>query len=309
LAIQAFEAPGNEGAAASAFGYNAGMLKKYDLHTHSTASDGTLSPAELVRRADAAGVNVLAITDHDTTAGLAEAQSAALSAGLQLVPGVEVSVTWQGHTIHILGLHIDLHNRRLQEGLGGLCRFREWRAEEIGRRLARHGIAGAFEGARALSNGRLIGRTHFARYLVQAGYFPDLRQAFKHCLLRGKPGHVPGNWAGLEEALRWIRSAGGLAVVAHPARYKLTRSKRLRLLGEFIECGGAALEVVSGSHSRDDIFVMARHSRDLGLLASVGSDYHGPESPWLGLGRMPRLPDGCTPVWQDWSEAAQTGTA
>jgi len=263
----------------------------------------------LVRRAQAAGIGVLALTDHDTTEGLAQAQATAITLGIQLVAGVEISVTWQGCTIHILGLHIDPQNRPLQEGLGGLCRFRDWRAEEIGRRLGRHGIQGAFEGARALSNGRLIGRTHFARYLVQAGYYPDVRQVFKRCLVNGKPGHVPGNWAILEQAVAWIRGAGGAAVMAHPARYKLTRSKRLRLFGEFIECGGTALEVVSGSHSRDDNFVMAQYAKDLGLLASAGSDYHGPESPWVGLGRMPRLPDGCTPVWQDWPVPAQTGVA
>jgi predicted metal-dependent phosphoesterase TrpH len=285
------------------------MAQQYDLHTHSTASDGTLAPQELMRRASAVGVGVLALTDHDTTEGIAGAQAAATPLGMRVVAGVEISVTWQHQTVHILGLHIDPGNPSLQEGLAGLRRFRDWRAEEIGRRLEEHGVKGALEGARALSHGPLISRTHFARYLVQVGHFPDVRKVFKHYLVRGKPGHVPGDWATLEQALGWIRAAGGMAVVAHPARYKLTRSKRLRLLGEFIELGGAALEVVSGSHSRDDNFVMAQYAKDLGLLASAGSDYHGPESPWLELGRIPRLPDGCIPVWQDWPLSYQTGAS
>jgi predicted metal-dependent phosphoesterase TrpH len=285
------------------------MYRHYDLHTHSTASDGTLAPHALVRRAHAAGVGVLALTDHDTTQGIAEAQAAARPLGIQVVSGVEISVTWQSRTVHILGLHIDPGNPVLQAGLAGLCRFRDWRAEEIGRRLARHGVAGALQGAAALAHGRLISRTHFARYLVQAGHSPDVRKVFKHYLVSGKPGHVAGDWASLEQAVGWIRAAGGVAAVAHPARYKLTRSKRLRLLGEFVECGGTALEVVSGSHSRDENFVMAQHAKDLRLLASTGSDYHGPESPWLELGRMPRLPDGCIPVWQDWPVSARSETA
>lgn len=285
------------------------MSKQYDLHTHSTASDGTLAPRELMRRARAAGVRVLALTDHDTTEGIAEARDAASGLEMQLVSGVEISVTWQRQTVHVLGLHIDPGNSVLQEGLAALRRFRDWRAEEIGRRLEQHGVKGALEGARAQSQGPLISRTHFARYLVQTGHFPDVRKVFKHYLVRGKPGHVPGDWASLEQALGWIHAAGGTAVVAHPARYKLTRRKRLRLLGEFMESGGAALEVVSGSHSRDENFVMAQYAKELGLLASAGSDYHGPESPWLELGRMPRLPDGCIPVWKDWALSSQTETS
>ena len=280
------------------------MPCKYDLHSHSTASDGTLAPRELVRRAAAAGVEVLALTDHDITEGLAEASRAAEDAGIRLVPGVEISVSWNRQTVHIVGLQIDPEQSELKTGLAELRKFRDWRAEEIGRRLARSGIDGAFEGARARSNGRLISRTHFARYLVDRGHSDNVRKVFKHYLVAGKPGHVAGEWASLEQALGWIHAAGGQAVVAHPARYKMTRSKRLRLLGEFRELGGAALEVVSGSHSRDDCFVMGRHARDLGLLASAGSDYHGPEHPWLELGRIPPLPEGCTPVWTDWPAPA-----
>jgi 3',5'-nucleoside bisphosphate phosphatase len=277
------------------------MSSQYDLHTHSTASDGTLSPEELIRRAAIAGVTYLALTDHDTLDGLPQATAAALREGIYLVPGVEISVTWSRHTVHVVGLRVDPDCPTLRRGLAELRGFRDWRAKEIGRRLAVHGIPGAFEGALALSNGHLVSRTHFARFLVQQGAAADERQVFQHYLVYGKPGHVAGQWAALEDAVAWIREAGGQAVLAHPARYRLTRTRLRQLLAELREVGGEALEVVSGSHSRDDCFVMARHAQDLGLLCSAGSDYHGPPSPWIDLGRLPGLPEGCVPVWRDWS--------
>ena len=273
------------------------MSLRYDLHSHSTASDGTLPPGELVRRARGAGVEVLALTDHDTLAGLAEAAEAAGELGMRLVPGVEISVSWNGHTVHVLGLDVDPASAALRQGLARLCEYRGWRAREIGRRLEKAGIAGAYAGASALAQGELVGRTHFARFLVQAGHARDLREVFRRFLVQGRPGHVSGEWAALEEVLHWIRDAGGLAVIAHPARYRMTRSKLRRLLGEFRELGGQGLEVVSGSHSKDECFTMARHARDFGLLASAGSDYHGPENPWINLGQLPELPHGCSPVW------------
>jgi hypothetical protein len=276
------------------------MSVNYDLHTHSTASDGTMSPAELVQRAAAAGVCHLALTDHDTLEGLEAAAIAARREGIGWVPGVEISVTWRGLTVHLVGLHVDASCPMLREGLACLRGFRAWRAKEIGRRLADQGIKGAFEGARALSNGHLVSRTHFARFLVQRGLATDERQVFKHFLVRGKPGYVPGQWAALGAAIGWIRQAGGQAVLAHPARYSLTRSKLRRLIGEFREAGGCALEVVSGSHSREDCLAMARHATDFELLSSVGSDFHDPRSPWIELGRLPALPDGCVPIWRDW---------
>jgi len=279
------------------------MPVKYDLHTHSTASDGTLTPAQLVVRAAAAGVDVLALTDHDTTAGLSEAAAEARRRGIGLVPGVEISVSWGQQVIHLVGLGVDVGHEPLQLGLAGLCEFRDWRAREIGRRLEKKGIPGAFEGARAFSNGRLIGRTHFARFLVDRGHAVNVRKVFQHFLVRGKPGYVPGRWASLEDAVGWIRGAGGQAVVAHPARYPLTRSKLRRLFSDFSDAGGVALEVISGSHSRDDAFTMARHARDFGLRASAGSDYHGPENPWIELGQLPPLPNDVIPVWRDWPSA------
>jgi predicted metal-dependent phosphoesterase TrpH len=286
------------------------MTAQPDLHSHSTASDGTLRPEALVARAAAANVEVLALTDHDTTDGLAAAEAAAAAVGLTLVPGVEVSVSWGGRTIHIVGLAVDSGDAALQEGLARLREYRLWRAEEIGRRLEKAGIPGAFEGARALSSGHLVGRTHFARFLVRRGYAEDVRGVFRQFLLKGKPGHVPGDWARLEDAVGWIRGAGGQAVIAHPARYGFTATKLRRLIGELKEAGGVGIEVVSGSHSRDDCFVFARHAREHGLLASAGSDYHGPEDAWLELGRLPPLPEGCTPIWADWPlpVAARTAT-
>jgi 3',5'-nucleoside bisphosphate phosphatase len=281
------------------------MAMSPDLHTHSRASDGTLPPAELVARASAAGVEVLALTDHDTIDGLTEAVAAAAATGITLVSGAELSVTWGGRTIHVVGLHLDPGCAELGLGLKRIITFRDWRATEIGRRLERHGIPDTYSAARALAGGCLVGRSHFARVLVHRGLAQSERDVFKHFLVQGKPGHVPGDWATLEDALGWIRAAGGQAVIAHPARYGLTRTKLRRLLGEFRELGGAALEVVCGSHSKDDALVFARHARENGLLSSSGSDYHGPESPWLDLGRLPPLPDGCTPIWADWPGASR----
>ncbi|MBK1641015.1 phosphatase [Chromatium okenii] len=273
----------------------------YDLHTHSTASDGTLTPAELVARAAAAGVTVLALTDHDTTAGIAEATAAALEHGIRLIAGVEISATWGERTVHIVGLGVAVDAPELATGLAELRTFRAWRAEEIGRRLAKHGIDDAYEGARGFSNGSLIGRTHFARLLVQRGLAADTNEVFKRFLTHGKPGHVAGQWASLEAAVSWIRAAGGQAVIAHPGRYRLTHTRLLRFIREFHNAGGAALEVVTSTHSRDDILNFARLAREQQLLASVGSDFHGPEHAWLQLGRLPPLPTSCVPVWRDWS--------
>lgn len=273
------------------------MLKTPDLHTHSTASDGTLSPTALIERAGRAGVEVIALTDHDSVAGIAEAARAAASVGLTFIPGVEVSVTWGGRTVHVVGLDLDSANETLLQGLQALQTYREQRAEEIARRLSKAGFGGALEGARAYARGGLVGRTHFARFLVERGAANDIRDVFKRFLVNGKPGHVPGEWTTLEDAVRRVRAAGGTAVIAHPARYGFSRAKLLRFLGEFRECGGRGLEVVSGSHGRDDYLTFARHAAEHRLLASAGSDFHGPDNPWIELGRLPALPPGCTPIW------------
>ncbi len=277
------------------------MSIQYDLHTHSTASDGTLPPAELVQAAAAAGVDVMALTDHDTLDGLDEARQTAEQQGVRLIPGVEISVTWQGATVHILGLNVNPECEALQQGLVGLREYRSWRAEEIGRRLDKKGIGGAFEAACALSTGKLVSRTHFARFLVTEGYARDVREVFRKYLVQGKPGHVPGKWAALEDAVGWIVQAQGTAVIAHPARYNMSRTKLRKLIAAFKEAGGRGLEVVSGSHSKDEYLTMARHAKDFGLLSSMGSDFHDPKTPWIALGKLPPLPMGCNPVWRDFS--------
>jgi hypothetical protein len=274
------------------------MSRRYDLHSHSLASDGTLSPAELVAAAHAAAVDVLALTDHDTTAGIAAAMDCSRELGLQLVPGVEISVSWRSQTVHVLGLGIDPGCEILLAGLAELRAFRDWRAEEIGRRLARAGIDGCYEGARQLAQGSIVSRTHFAHHLVARGHAASVRDVFKSFLVNNKPGYVAGQWADLEAAMSWIAAAGGMAVIAHPARYNMTASKLRRLVGEFRECGGTGLEVISGSHTRDNTLAMAALCRNEGMLASAGSDYHGPENPWVRLGELPGLPAGCRPVWE-----------
>jgi 3',5'-nucleoside bisphosphate phosphatase len=277
------------------------MGSLHDLHTHSTASDGTLTPTALVARAAQVGIQVLALTDHDTLDGISEAKAAAADMGLTLISGVEISVTWDGRTLHILGLGLDPAAPALNAGLRRVREYRGWRAREIGQRLAAKGIEGAYAGALALAaDERFVGRTHFARFLVQHGYAATVRDVFNRYLVKGKPGHVRGDWATLEEALGWLRAAGGQAVIAHPARYGLTGFKMRRLIGEFRELGGVGIEVVSGSHSRDEACLYAQRARESSLLASAGSDYHGPEHPHLELGRLPKLPPGCTPIWTDW---------
>lgn len=280
------------------------MSLHYDLHSHSTVSDGTLSPEALVQRAAAQGVDVLALTDHDATDGLGAARAAAHRHGIELVNGVEVSATWAGQTVHIVGLHIDPDTPVLQRGLARLGAFRKWRGEEIARRLEKAGIAGAHAGALAHAQGDILSRTHFAHFLVEHGHAPDVRRVFKRFLVRGKPGHVPGEWAALEETLDWIHAAGGQAVLAHPARYRISAGRLRALIGEFRECGGAALEVVSGSHGPEDVRLMARLASQFDLLASCGSDYHGPPSPYIELGKLPRLPTGCVPIWESWESVA-----
>lgn len=269
----------------------------YDLHAHTLHSDGTLSPSELVARAHANGVGALAVTDHDVTDGIQEAQAAAEQLPMRVIPGVEISVTWQRQTIHVLGLCIDIQHEPLQKGLEGLRSFRHWRAHEIDRKLRKKNIDGAFDSAREIARGAVISRTHFARFLVSRGYVPSMGQAFRQYLGRGKSAYVPGQWADLHDALKWIRGAGGIAVVAHPGRYQLTASKLRRLLNEFKECGGTAIEVASGNQTAAQLEHLTRVAVDLDLLGSCGSDYHGPEKAWVDLGKLPPITAPVVPVW------------
>ena len=274
---------------------------QYDLHTHSTASDGTLTPSELVTRAKNNGVDVLALTDHDTTDGLEEAALMARDLGVTLINGVEISVTWEKVTVHILGLGVDTANEAMQEGLLALRKYRQWRAEEIGRKLEKSGIPDAFAGASKYAKGQLIGRTHFARYLVECGKAKTVGDVFKKYLVNNKPGYVSGDWAGLEEVITWITGAGGSAVIAHPGRYKMSATKLRRLIEQFKAFGGVGIEVVSGSHNPNDLRNMSLYARRYELLASQGSDYHGPENPWIELGKLHPLPRSCEPIWSLWS--------
>jgi predicted metal-dependent phosphoesterase TrpH len=271
-----------------------------DLHCHSTASDGVLSPGNVVRRAAAQGVEVLALTDHDQLDGLQEAREAAHETGVFLVDGVEVSVSWRGATLHVVGLGVDAQNPVLRAGLEHVRSGRLERAREMGAGLERAGISGCFEGAVALAkNAAMVSRTHFARYLAQCGHVANTRDAFRHYLVPGKPGYVPHRWAGLAEALRWIRGAGGRSVLAHPGRYGLSAGAIESLLAEFKAGGGCAIEVMSGSHSRDQYALFGAIAARHGLAASSGSDFHGPTE-GAELGSLPPLASHLRPVWTDW---------
>jgi len=272
-----------------------------DLHCHSTVSDGALSPSEIAARAKAGGVDIWALTDHDEIGGIAEAREAAHALGMQHVTGVEISVTWAGRTIHIVGLQFDENNADLAEGLRRTRSGREQRAREIAAQLAVAGIPDAFEGAlKYVGNPDLISRTHFARYIIETGTCKDVQEVFSKYLIEGKPGYVPHRWATLEDAVRWIRGAGGIAVVAHPGRYDLNDLELDAFLLAFKRLGGVGMEVVTGSHTVDEYARFAGISRRYGLLASRGSDFHAPGESQTELGALPPLPPNLTPVWHDW---------
>jgi predicted metal-dependent phosphoesterase TrpH len=269
----------------------------YDLHCHSTASDGALSPTDLVARAIEQGVDVLALTDHDGTEGIAEAQLAAKGSDLSLLPGVEISVTWGGTTIHIVGLNVDVSHPALQNGLKNMRDQRVERAKEIAKRLDKAGISGAFEGAKKYASEVMMGRVHFAQFLVEHGHAKDIPDVFKRYLVRNKPGYVPGEWTSLSDAVSWITQAGGQAVIAHPARYKITATKLRRLITEFKEAGGTGFEVVSGRQHPEEVKHLAKLAQKFDLLASCGSDFHTPDNDWVELGKLSAMPESCTPVW------------
>ncbi|WP_341644508.1 3',5'-nucleoside bisphosphate phosphatase [Thauera sp. SDU_THAU2] len=269
-----------------------------DLHCHSTVSDGWLEPAEVVARAKANGVELLALTDHDELGGLGIAAATAAELGLRFVPGVEISVSFADETIHVVGLGIDPQEPGIVAGLQQIRSGRDARAARIGEALAAAGIHGALEGARRFArNPALVSRAHFARHLVASGVMPDVKTVFDHYLVRGKPGFVDHEWASLEDAVGWIRGAGGVAVVAHPARYRLSNADMERLLDRFAAAGGEAIEVVSGAHSEDEMRRFATVARRRCLLASRASDFHGENESPVDLGRCNPLPPDLTPVW------------
>ena len=272
-----------------------------DLHCHSTASDGLLKPEELVARAAANGVEILALTDHDGVSGLAEARTKAESQGVRFVDGVEISVTWEGSTVHIVGLQIDPENPVLLSGLESIREGRATRAEKMSEALAAAGVPDSLAGAKAYAeNPSLISRSHFARHLVKTGRARDVKSVFQRYLVKGKPGFVPHQWASLGDAVSWIRASGGIAVVAHPGRYNFSKPELRAFLAQFRDCGGTGIEVVTGSHSPEQYLEFARIAREFGLAASRGSDYHGKGESRADLGALPQLPDDLKPVWHDW---------
>ena len=276
-------------------------MPRYDLHSHSTCSDGLLSPAAVVARAAARGVDVYALTDHDDTGGIAEARAAADEAGITFVAGAELSVSWESLTIHVVALGIEPGNAVLADGLAAIRAGRTLRARRMADALAAAGIPGAWEGAmKFVTSERLVSRTHFARHLVEAGHVATVQDVFKRYLVKGKPGYVAHEWARLDAAIGWIHAAGGQAVLAHPGRYKVGGAGMRRLLGNFRDAGGDAIEVLSPSHTLEQCGEFARHARVFGLLASCGSDYHGPGESRTDLGDLPDLPAGVVPVWSAW---------
>jgi predicted metal-dependent phosphoesterase TrpH len=273
-------------------------LLNADLHSHSSVSDGTLSPEDLAQRAADGGVELWALTDHDEVRGIARAREAALSLGMAFVSGVEVSVSFCGETVHIVGLGIDEADPDLVAGLHAMRAGRSARAREMGESLARAGIAGAYEGAlKHVANPDLVSRTHFARHLVERGVCSHTHEVFQKYLTPGKPGFVQHQWASLADAVRWIRGAGGLAVIAHPGRYKFTANEDYALFSEFKAHGGAGVEVITGSHGVADQQRYAETAIEFDLAASRGSDFHSPRESRTELGRLPDLPGRLRPVW------------
>ena len=269
-----------------------------DLHCHSVVSDGTLTPEQLAARARANGVDLWSLTDHDEVGGQQRALEAARAEGLRYLTGVEVSVTFADETVHIVGLGFDHTDPRMAEGLADTRDGRGPRAIEMGEQLAKVGIPGAYEGAlKYVGNPRLISRTHFARFLVETGVCRDTSEVFRKYLVEGKPGYVPHRWARLGDAVRWITQAGGVAVVAHPARYNFSATAEYALFSEFKQHGGQGVEVVTGSHSAAEAQRYAELAREFGLAASRGSDFHSPDESHVDLGRLAPLPAELTPVW------------
>ncbi|NMM77643.1 3',5'-nucleoside bisphosphate phosphatase [Acidovorax sp. SRB_24] len=270
-----------------------------DLHCHSVVSDGTLTPDELAARASHNGVQLWSLTDHDEIGGQHRAAAAAHAQGLAYLTGTEISVSFASTTVHIVGLGFDPDDAALAQGLAATRGGRGQRAHDMAQGLAQVGIAGAYEGAlQYVSNPELISRTHFARFLVETGVCRETSEVFRKYLTEGKPGFVPHRWAALGDAVRWITQAGGVGVIAHPARYRLSANEEFALFSEFKQHGGRGVEVVTGSHSVPEYAVYADMAREFGLAASRGSDFHSPTESHTDLGTLPPLPSGVTPVWE-----------
>lgn len=290
----------------------ASTMPVVDLHTHSHHSDGALSPTDLVLRAAAAGVKVLALTDHDSVTGVAEAQTAAATVGMRILPGLELSTIWNGGSVHVIGLGVDIAQPALVAGLALQASARGKRALAIAQKLEEKSrLPGAYEAALALAGGEpdRISRTHFAQWLVAEGKVTSMQAAFDKYLGNGKAADVPMPWVALPEAIALIRDAGGVAVLAHPGRYPLSRTKMRALIMAFADAGGEAMEVATATEKPDMVRYLGQLSVQYGLEASQGSDFHGPHLPWIQLGRFPALPAECRPVWRRWISAEEEGEA
>lgn len=284
-------------------------LLNADLHCHSNVSDGTLSPEDLAQRASANGVDLWALTDHDELGGQRRAREAALDLGMAYLTGTEISVSFAHQTVHIVGLGFDDDDEALNAGLAATRGGRTQRARDMAAGLAKVGIHGAFEGAlKYVGNPDLISRTHFARFLVESGVCPDTHSVFRRYLTEGHPGYVPHQWAKLGDAVRWITQAGGVAVIAHPGRYKFTPTEEYALFTEFIAHGGQGVEVMTGSHSAAEHIRYADTAIEFGLLASRGSDFHSPGESRTELGSLPDLPGRLTPVWEALATRVHSGS-
>ncbi len=278
---------------------NARNILNADLHCHSVISDGTLTPEELADRARRGGVQLWALTDHDEVGGQHRAAAAAREQGMGYLTGTEISVTFAGETVHIVGLGFDADDPQLRQGLQSTRGGRAQRALEMAQGLAQVGISGAYEGAlQFVGNPDLISRTHFARFLVDTGICKDTSEVFRKFLTEGKPGFVPHRWATLKNAIEWITGAGGVAVIAHPARYKFTPNEEYALFTEFKLHGGQAVEVITGSHSTQEAIKYGEMAVEFNLAASRGSDFHSPDESHTDLGTLPYLPGELTPVWE-----------
>jgi predicted metal-dependent phosphoesterase TrpH len=276
-------------------------MLKVDLHCHSNVSDGVLAPADVAAYAGKSGVNVWALTDHDEISGVKAARQAATALGMRFVAGVEISVTWANETVHVVGLQVDENNPALIAGLAATRNGREKRAREMAAQLEQAGIPTPYEGALLyVANPDLMSRTHFARYLCEIGVCTTTSDVFRRFLTEGKPGYVPHRWATLGEAMGWIQGAGGIAVIAHPGRYRFSDTAQGALFDEFRQLGGTAIEVVTGSHTPDQYGTYAEVARRYGFLASRGTDFHAPGESRVEFAELPPLPSGVTPVWHDW---------
>jgi predicted metal-dependent phosphoesterase TrpH len=274
------------------------MTELYDLHCHSTASDGALSPTELVQRAHQHGVTSLALTDHDTTAGLTEARMCAVATGIKLIAGIELSTNWQDKCFHIVGLGIDPDYKPLAQATHSLQSTRLERAEKIALKLEKKRILGALEAVKKAAGDGMITRTHFADFLLSQNHVSTQQEAFDRYLAKGKPAYVSTSWAELELAVNWITGSGGVAVLAHPLRYKLTANWMKRLLTAFKDAGGQGIEVITARNNADEIKLVADYAARFELAGSMGSDFHSAVNQWVELGRLAPLPKNIKPVWE-----------